>query len=270
MRQHMMDRPLLSALLLEAFFAALVIGGAVTMTQLLPELPGYSVEGLSQSLILVLLTMAVLLSMIAALRWWNLAGFTRTRHWRDMRLYWLPVVLLVVPFVGGVRMPPLSAIGLLFIGYVATAVFEEGLYRGVALGLLRPRGVWPAVLVSSLLFGLGHLSNLALRGVSALILLQAFGAALQGVGLAALRLRTNTIWPLIGIHAIHDLFLQMSVLPIPLLEAVIETTLCIYGIVLLRHRRTENPTSSTQSAGEREAQPTGAPRRSLPLRKAEQ
>jgi membrane protease YdiL (CAAX protease family) len=121
------------------------------------------------------------------------------------------------------------------VAYTATAVFEETLWRGVMLGMLRPTGVWRAALISSLLFGLGHLGNTALRGVSFLIVLQAFGAALQGIGLAALRLRTNTIWPLIGIHALHDLFLQMSTLPIPLLEAFIETVICIYGIVLLRH-----------------------------------
>jgi hypothetical protein len=68
-----------------------------------------------------------------------------------------------------------------------------------------------------------------------LIALQAFGSAIQGIGFAALRLRTNTIWPLIVIHMLHDLFLQMSTLPIPLLEAFIETILCIYGMVLLRH-----------------------------------
>ena len=167
------------------------------------------------------------------------------------------MALLLVPFVGGVRMPPLSAIGVLIIAYVATGVFEEGLWRGVMLGLLRPVGVWPAVLLSSLLFGLAHLGNTALRGVSFLIVLQAFGAAIQGIGPAALRLRTNTIWPLIAIHAFHDLFLQMSTLPIPLLEAFIETVVCIYGIILIRHRKNDlaveqQPTSQStlpESAG---------------------
>ena len=128
------------------------------------------------------------------------------------------------------------AVGLIVVvAYAATAVFEEGMWRGVMLGLLRPTGVWRAVLISSLLFGLGHLGNTALRGISFLIVLQAFGAAIQGIGFAALRLRTNTIWPLIIIHGLHDLSLQMSTLPIPLLEAPMETALCIYGIVLLRH-----------------------------------
>ena len=105
------------------------------------------------------------------------------------------------------------------------------------LTVLRPLGIWPAVLLSSLLFGLGHLGNSSLRGFSVMILAQAFGAAVQGVGLAAVRLRTNTIWPLIAIHAVHDLFLQMGHLPVALVEVPIDTIFLIYGIVLLRRSK---------------------------------
>ena len=78
------------------------------------------------------------------------------------------------------------------------------------------------------------MSNQLLRGVSFLIVLQAFGAAIQGIGYAALRLRTNMIWLLILIHALHDVTLQMGNLPIAMVEAPIDTILAIYGIVLLR------------------------------------
>ena len=62
---------------------------------------------------------------------------------------------------------------------------------------------------------------------------------MQGVGLAALRLRTNTIWPLIAIHALHDLSLQLGTLPIAAVEAPISTIICVYGIYLLRGGRGE-------------------------------
>jgi len=184
--------------------------------------------------VLVLVSLALLLVLLAVFGWWSLAGFTRRSRWRQLRLYWLPIVLLLVPFAGGIRPIPLPALGLLVVAYLATAIFEEGLWRGVMVGLLRPAGVWRAVLISSILFGAAHLANSALRGVSLLIAAQAFGAAVQGIGFAALRLRTNTVWPLILIHAAHDLFLQMSALPIPLVEAPIATITAIYGIVLLR------------------------------------
>lgn len=144
-----------------------------------------------------------------------------------------------MPLVAGIKPLAQSAVLVLVIGYVATAVFEETLWRGLVLEILRPLGVWPAVLGSSLLFGLGHLSNAALRGFSVLILLQAFGAAVQGIGLAALRVRTNTIWPLIAVHALHDLSLQLGTLPIAAVEAPISTVLAVYGIYLLRGGRAE-------------------------------
>ncbi|MBM7797385.1 membrane protease YdiL (CAAX protease family) [Microlunatus panaciterrae] len=224
-------------IILEVLSVTLAVAGATMLTALIPGLPGYSVRGPSQSFVLVLLEMLLLLLLVGSFRWWSLAGFTPPVRWHRLRLYWLPVALLAVPFAGGVKMPPLSAIAILLVGYLATAVYEEGLWRGVMVGLLRPSGVWKSVLITSLLFGLAHLGNSALRGLSPLIAAQAFGAAVQGIGLAALRLRTNTIWPLIVIHFLHDLFLQMSALPIPLVEVPIDTIMAIYGIILLRHHR---------------------------------
>jgi membrane protease YdiL (CAAX protease family) len=237
MAERLRAYPLRTSLVLEAFFVALTLLGAVALRAAFPSLPGYSVRGPSQSLVLVLVAAALLLALIAALRWWRLAASTRPAEWRDLHLYWLPIALLAVPVIRGIRAVPLGALGVLVVGYAATAVFEEGLWRGVILGLLRPTGVWQAVLISSVLFGLAHLGNSALRGFSVIVALQAFGAAVQGIGFAALRLRTNTIWPLILIHMLHDLFLQMGNLPIAAVDAPIATILAMYGILLLRGRR---------------------------------
>jgi hypothetical protein len=111
------------------------------------------------------------------------------------------------PLIAGVKMPSGTALVILSLGYLMTGFAEEGMYRGVILGLLRPLGVWPAVLISSLMFGLAHADNLVMRGFSAIVLFKMFGSAVQGIGYADLRLRTNTIWPLILIHAAHDLTL---------------------------------------------------------------
>lgn len=240
MRERLMARPIVTVVILEVIFDALVIVGALALSRLVPTLPGYSVRGPSQSLVLVLVSVVLLLALVGGFRWWSLAGLTS--RGRQLRLYWLPVLLLAVPFVGGVRAVPWSAVGVLAVAYLATAVFEEGMWRGVMVGLLRPTGVWKAVLISSVLFGLGHLGNSALRGISPLIAAQAFGAAVQGIGFAALRLRTNTIWPLIALHAVHDFFLQMSALPIPLVEVPIDTITAVYGIFLLRGGRGRDTT----------------------------
>lgn len=251
-RDAMRSRPVISVVVLQLVVAVVVLGGSALLGALLPGLPGYSLTGPSQSLVLVLVLAAGLVVFVAALRWWRLAGFTPVWQWRELRLYWLPVVLLAAPLVGGVRAPEnMAAVVVLVVAYLATGVFEEGLWRGVMLGLLRPRGVWLAVVLSSVLFGLGHLTNAALRGFSVLILLQAFGAVVQGVGLAALRLRTGTIWPLIVIHALHDISLQLGTLPIAAVEAPIDTVLCLYGIYLLRRSKLPPPMVDAEAAGQR-------------------
>jgi membrane protease YdiL (CAAX protease family) len=235
--ERLQGRPVLSAVALEVIAEVVTIGGALLLAAALPGLPGYSVTGPSQSLVLVVVLALLVVALVAALRWWRETGYTAPRAWRDRVLYVLPVLLLLAPFVAGVRLPSVGVLGVLALAYLATAVFEETMWRGVILHLLRPLGIWPAVLLSSLLFGLGHLGNSALRGFSVLIVAQAFGAAVQGVGLAAIRLRTNTIWPLIGIHLLHDLFLQMGHLPIALIEVPIDTVFLVYGIVLLRRSK---------------------------------
>lgn len=70
-------------------------------------------------------------------------------RWWDLRLYWLPVLLLFAPLASGVR--PIAANGLVLslVGYAATGLFEEVMWRGVILGELRPTGLWRAVLLSS-------------------------------------------------------------------------------------------------------------------------
>jgi len=228
--------PLATVLGLEVGAIALTVVGALALSTLRPGLPGYSVTGPSQSLILVIVLCVAVLTIIGVMGWWRLAGYTRPSQWRALHLYLLPVALLAAPFAAGWHPLPADALGVLLLAYTATAVFEESLWRGAILGLLRPTGLWRAVLLSALLFGLGHLANSALRGLSLIILAQAFGAAVQGVGLAALRLRTHTLWPLIPLHALHDLFLQLGNLPIPLIEVPIDTVFLVYGIILLRRR----------------------------------
>ena len=82
MRHRLSAKPLLTVLVLAVFFAVLAILGALVLGALFPRLPGYSVRGPSQSLVLVLLDVAVLLGLIAGFRWWRLAGFT-PRHTGD-------------------------------------------------------------------------------------------------------------------------------------------------------------------------------------------
>ena len=101
----------------------------------------------------------------------------------------------MLPLVGGVSIPAGGTLAILVAGYALTGFAEEAFARGVPLRVLAPRGALGAVLAYSLLFGVMHLSNVLFRSSPALVAAQAVGAACFGVGYAALRLRTNTLWP---------------------------------------------------------------------------
>ena len=157
------EHPLAASVIIWIADIVFVLAGAWLLSLLFPDMPGYG-RGLSQSLVLVLVGVLLVAAMLSVFRWWRLAGFVGTAQWRDLRVLWLPVVILLLPFVKGVRPLPPNELLTLVVAYAATAFFEEAIYRGAILGLLRPRGIWTAVIVSSLLFGLVHFSNIVLRG----------------------------------------------------------------------------------------------------------
>lgn len=84
---------------------------------------------------------------------------------------------------------PLAA----FVALVIIApITEEALFRGMVLrGLLRRYGPWRASLVSALLFGLVHVYPA-----------QIMPAFLLGLLLAAVHLRTGSLWPCVWMHAV--------------------------------------------------------------------
>jgi membrane protease YdiL (CAAX protease family) len=77
---------------------------------------------------------------------------------------------------------------------VAAPVVEELTYRGLGVAVTRDRwGVWPAVAVTALAFGLAH------GLVVALPILTVFGLVL-----AAVRIRTRSLYPAVLLHAIFN------------------------------------------------------------------
>jgi membrane protease YdiL (CAAX protease family) len=82
---------------------------------------------------------------------------------------------------------------------------EEVMFRGVWLrGLFRSYGIWVAILGSSVLFGAMHVLNVFLTDDLHGAVLQAGAAFLSGVFLAAVRLRTGSLWTGIVLHGLWD------------------------------------------------------------------
>lgn len=145
--------------------------------------------------------------LLTHLRWWREAGFKQPLTWRKLLAY-LPLFFL--PVVGTLRV--FFEVGVGSVGHMIQLVIfllmvsfaEEGLFRGVVLRALTPSGLTRSVVLSSLFFGLSHLSSIW-GGASLLTtIIQVIVAMLLGIGFAGARLYTGTIWPIIIVHTLTN------------------------------------------------------------------
>jgi membrane protease YdiL (CAAX protease family) len=174
------------------------------------------------------------------------AGLRAPDPLKSLWLVWPPLLysllMLLVAWAGG--WPPASVLLIVACNTALVAVSEELMFRSVLLqSLLDRHAVWPAVLMSSALFGVVHTVNGLATGDFSSALWQSVSAFLQGVGYAAIRLRTRSVWPMVVVHGLWDFALvtsmltatssgEGSVLPFAALLAVLP--LCLYGVFLLR------------------------------------
>jgi membrane protease YdiL (CAAX protease family) len=220
------QRPILSAVLI---FAAFVIVSALCGLSAKALFPQYQPDFIATIALSVLVAVA-----LSVLGWWKVAGFNLPAEWRDSRLMVVPfIIVLGLPFLMGIKTTDAGTFIYLVIGYALTGFMEEGLMRGIVLRVLKPTGTTRSVVLSSLLFGLIHIGNLLYRNPF-IVFAQMIGAFVHGIGLSAIRLRTNTIWFPVILHGLHDLALKYTNFPAIPLDVLQVTLLMIYGIYLLR------------------------------------
>lgn len=213
--------------------AALWLAATVTLDLVLRSMvPG--VEVLTASLWIILVLSAVLAVGVSVKGWWRAVGYVPPAAWRDTRWLLVPAIITLFPLVAGVRPLGAETYAILIAGYTLTGFAEETLFRGVLMKLLERRSVWAIAGITAALFGLVHLGNIVVRGEVAIIVAQAVGAAAFGFGFAALRLRTGTVVPLVLLHMLHDLFLQMGTLPLVPVAVAQDVLLFALGVYLLR------------------------------------
>lgn len=219
-------RPIFTAIII--FAADILISVAVGLAAK-AFLPQFQPEFVT----LVVMTVLVALA-LSLLGWWKVAGFNAPTEWRNVGLVVIPFLIVIgLPFLNGVQTSDWGTFAYLVLGYALTGIMEEGLMRGIVLRVLQPTGITRSVVISSLLFGLLHITNFLFRS-PVIVLAQMLGAFVQGIGLAAIRLRTNTIWFVVILHALHDLFLKYTNFPPIPLDVVQVTLTMIYGIYILR------------------------------------
>lgn len=201
------------------------------------------------TLILVSVTAHALLAVIL-LTWlncWRAVGFNGPSQWRSLYLLWVLPIPILLNLSSGIHVSDQSTIALYAAITILTGFSEEAIFRGIMLQALLPFGAIAASAISALLFGLAHLSNLIAGFNPTVVLFQVVSAIPLGFLFAALRLRTNTIWPMIATHALIDLaaFLSIgqmvtsrTVPPAAYLSILIfYVPLAAYGLFILRKTR---------------------------------
>ena len=154
-------------------------------------------------------------------------GFVFRRSGKPLKELLLPCLAIVLFYTfAGLEMlilcfgqpvqPPLKILGYVLC-MLAIGLTEELVFRGMITRMLfakygrNPVGVWISVLLSSLLFGLMHLTNAAGGAIDmGSVLVQAVGASALGICLAGIYLRTGSLWTVALLHAYMDFCALLS------------------------------------------------------------
>ncbi|MFN3280291.1 MAG: lysostaphin resistance A-like protein [Tabrizicola sp.] len=188
-------------LTLAAWLVATVAVGAVSRPQASgpTEIVGLLSTGIAWN---VLAALAVLAVATRAFGWRDL-GFDPPQVRSVARVVWFPILTLLPFYVIAlaIGLPPTGAVLFLALNAALVAVSEEWMFRGILFQALRSRlSIWPALAISSLLFGAIHVLNAFALGDIRFAAAQAAAAMMTGLLLGALRLRTGSIWTAIAYH----------------------------------------------------------------------
>jgi uncharacterized protein len=197
---------------------------------------------------LVLVPALYVVFILSRLHRWRRAGFTRPSEWRALYLTVPLLATLALPAVGLAARGVMSMLALVFvlqISFMVIDVFmEEGTYRGIILEALHHYPTTSRVVMTATLFGLSHIDNFFLPGADEVgVLYQIFEATLIGILFTAVRLRMNTIWPVMAIHAAYDFMLILAfghaypvapTVPGFVVDTTVNLGLALVGLYLIR------------------------------------
>ena len=188
------------------------------------------------------------------LSWWEKAGYRSWIRKRDLLLFIPPVAIALVPFANGIpATAPLTIVAFaaltLLVGFA-----EELWFRGLILSSLLPVGIVRATAISAVCFALPHLLNV-LGGTwdPAFTVVDTVAAFGLGFTFAALRVRTGSIWPLVGVHALFDFTSIVAIggvvvhgqsLPLMVTSVIVGAAFVAYGLFLLQDRKGPVPVQS--------------------------
>lgn len=137
---------------------------------------------------------------------WNDAGLNSPFAARSLLPLWLPLALVTTTIAGVliIGTPPGRAMVFMLGNTLLVGVSEELMFRGILFEALRSKfPIWPAILITSLLFAAMHLLNARGIGFTAAAV-QSCEAFCTGMLLMAIRIRTRSLDPAILFHCAWD------------------------------------------------------------------
>jgi hypothetical protein len=202
---------------------------------------------LLQSAVIDLVLAIIGISLVVHLDWWGKAGYATGIRLAYVPLFILPSAVALLSLSEGIRVTaPLVIIAFAALTLVV-GFAEETWFRGLILTTLLPTGTIRAVILSSFFFAAPHLLNM-IGGTwdPVFTVVDSIAAFGLGITFAAIRLRTGSIWPIIGIHALFDFtsLISLGGVNVPAQSPqVLITSVFIgiffvgYGLFLLRNEK---------------------------------
>ena len=128
-------------------------------------------------------------------------------------LYYIPMLVLATGNLwGGVSLhyPGLSqlwaVLSMLLIGYVEEVLFRGFLFRA----LIKKDGLVPAIIISAVTFGIGHIVNLLAGQANLETIMQVLFAVAWGFIFTYAFLKGGSLWPCVAVHGLVDVFSKFS------------------------------------------------------------
>lgn len=151
-----------------------------------------------------------LIAYITKLGWWNKIGSLKRISLKSIYIM-LPIIILsFIPLMNGFKENSMNVIILLLINALLIGFSEECVNRGIILSALKPKGRKEAILISSLIFGLFHLSTIFFGANIGDTLIQIIFAFGFGLVMAVVRYETDLLLPVILVHAFWDFTIHIS------------------------------------------------------------
>lgn len=196
------------------------------------------------------------------------AGMVRPQSLKKLWIVWPILILAVINgwslFDGSMTVDSSKPLILFTLIALSTGFYEEILCRGLILSAClkkwgkTSKGIYRAVLLASVIFGLFHLINLVMgRGTLLEVITQIIYATFFGVFFSACFLCLGSIWPAIITHTLFDMMGTMDEITVgnkftghllntnyslenALTTILLTLPLFLYGLFILRKVRPEN------------------------------